>query len=316
MSEDPGASPGPGRGFDSRVHRLRDSLRHLSRPIALLGLVLTCVLSLSVHVVMLQVFHVPYPEGYPTTGWSSFLSLALSAFALFYFYDLSRDEFQRFSPLVRCLLLFVLVAMVREALIRKPVMDGFATTAWRYSIIDNLPRLLTVLLLCSMVIVAAPWARRLWQRLLGAVVIGAVLEVVFRPGIAKIFEHIMASIAYLSHDAVYTVPYGWQIEVPAYLTYMEPVLACFVMVALIWDRMARGLLRRTAWFVLLILMITGSLTRPFAYLVYSRFRPMVALLSMGQFFLEVVVLALLTTVTWRMCQRPAAGATPAMQTSM
>ena len=38
------------------------------------------------------------------------------------------------------------------------------------------------------------------------------------------FRHILASIAYLNHEEVYKAPYGWQIEVPAYITYMEPVV--------------------------------------------------------------------------------------------
>ncbi len=96
------------------------------------------MVALSVHVVMLQVLNVPYPSGYPTSGWPVFCNLALTAFALTYFYLLSMDDF---ALPARCLLLFVLAAMLREALIRLPVMNGFATTAWRYSFVDGLPRL-------------------------------------------------------------------------------------------------------------------------------------------------------------------------------
>ena len=255
-------------------------------------MMLTCVLALSVHVLMLQAFHVPYPVGYPTTGWPNFCNLALSAFALMYFYDLSSDVFLRFSLSTRCLLLSVLVAMLREALIRHPVMDGFATTAWRYSFVDNLPRLLMVLLLCSLVVLLTPKLVRPRQRVLAALLVATIVEFLCRPVIAKVFEHILASIAYLNHGEVYKVPYGWQIEVPAYITYMEPVVACFLMAALVWDRLAKGVLARTLQFALLMMMINGSLLRPFVYVLYATFRPGVALLSMGQFSLEALALAL------------------------
>ena len=97
---------------------------------ALPGMLLTCVLALSVHVGMQQVLGVPYPVGYPTTGWPVVCSLALSALALVIVYRLSMNEFGGVSVPMRYLVLAVLTAMLREALIRLPVMDGFATTAW------------------------------------------------------------------------------------------------------------------------------------------------------------------------------------------
>ncbi len=58
------------------------------------------------------------------------------------------------------------------------------------------------------------------------------LQFLCLPLIDKAFGQILASIAYLNHDEVYKAPYGWQIEVPTYITYLKPVVACFIMVAL------------------------------------------------------------------------------------
>jgi hypothetical protein len=60
---------------------LGDRLQDVQWPQAGAGIVLSCIAGLSVHVVMMQVAHVPYPAGYPTTGWPIFCGLALSAFA-------------------------------------------------------------------------------------------------------------------------------------------------------------------------------------------------------------------------------------------
>ena len=110
--------------------------------------------------------------------------------------------------------------------------------------------------------------------------------------------------AHLNHEEVYKAPYGWQVEVPAYITYVEPVAACFMIAALVWNRLANNLPMRTLQFALLVLIISTRLILPFVYIFYSQFSPSIALLSMGQFFLEALTLAILTTFTWRLCQKP------------
>jgi hypothetical protein len=254
---------------------------------------------------MLQNLEVPYPINYPFSGWPAFLSVTLTALALTYFYQLSNDGWAEVSLPARCLYIFVLAAMVRETLIRRPVMNGFATTAWRYSLVDNLPRLITVLLISCLVVAAAPKLDQLWKKILGALLIAVLVQLVCVPFIDRAFAHIMASLEYLNHDEVYKVPYGWQIEVPAYITYAEPVAACFIMVALIWNKLPGSLLTRICAFVLLVLMINASLIRPVVYVFYAPFSATVALLSAGQFFLEALTLGLLTALTWRFCQKSA-----------
>jgi hypothetical protein len=190
-----------------------------------------------------------------------------------------------------------------KALIRSAVMDGFATTAWVFSFVISLPRLITILIVSCLVVVTEPLLRRPWRLLLGAVAIAALVQFLCTPFIGVVFGHILESIAYLSHDEVYKAPYGWQIEVPAYITYLEPVVACFIMAALIWDGLSKSLLWRTLQFVMLILAMNTLLIRPIVYVFYAPLDPLTAMLSMGQFFLESPALALLTVCNWRFSQR-------------
>jgi hypothetical protein len=282
---------------------LEDKLKLVDWPKALIGMVVTTLLALSVHVVMLQVLNVPYPTGYPKAGWAVFGQVALSVLGLMVFYRLAIFEFARFSVVIRCLTLFLLVAMLREALIRGPVMDGFATTAWVFSIVSSLPRLITILIISCLVVVTEPWVARPWQVLLTAIAIAALIQFLCAPLIGAAFSHILDSISYLSHDEVYKAPYGWQIEVPAYITYLEPVAACFVMAAVVWERLSRNMVLRTVQFVLLVLAMNTILIRPIVYVFYAPFGASTALLSMGQFFLEALALALLTVCNWRFSQR-------------
>lgn len=280
-----------------------DKLSQIVWPKALLGMGITCILSLSVHVVMLQVLNIPYPVGYPTTGWPIFVNLALTTLALLYFYQLTLDEFARLPIVMRWLLIFILTAMLREALFRLPIMNALATTAWIYSVVESLPRLLLLLLLSGLVVLVAPWLRQLWQMSLGAMLITGLLYFGARPLVDRAFNYWLTAIAYLNHEEVYKVPYGWQIELPAYLTYLEPVLACFVMVLLVWDQLSGSVGGKTVQFALLVLLLNRTFIHPFVYVFYSKFTPVVALLSMGQFFLEALSLALLTVLTWKLCQK-------------
>ena len=282
---------------------LIEKLERIAWPKALIGMGVTAVLALSVHVVMLQVLNVPYPEGYPKAGWAVFCQFSLSVLGLMVFYRIARAELARFGWLARILLLFLLVSMLREALVRGPVMDGFATTAWTFSFLSNLPRLITILIVASLVVLTAPLARRLWQMLLAAVAISVLVQVLLAPQIGIAFGHILESLSYLSHDEVYKAPYGWQIELPAYITYLEPVVACFFMMALVCDGLSKRLLWGTLQFVILVLAVNTLLIRPIVYVFYAPFGPVTALLSMGQFFLESLVLALLTVCNWRFSQK-------------
>jgi hypothetical protein len=281
----------------------REAFKFVDWPKALIGMAVTCVIALSIHVVMLQVLNVPYPAEYPRSGWPVFTQTALSVLGLMWFYRLGQAQFSRFSLAARCLVLFVLAAMLREALIRGPVMDGFATTAWIYSFVSSMPRLITLLIISCLIVATAPLARRPWQMLVGAIAIAALAYFVCTPLIGNAFGHLLESISYLSHDEVYKAPYGWQIEVPAYITYLEPVAACFIMAAWMWPGLSRTPSWRTLQFVLLVLAMDTLLIRPFVYVFYANLSPMMALLSMGQFFLEALALALLTAVNWSVSQK-------------
>lgn len=80
------------------------------------------------------------------------------------------------------------------------------------------------------------------------------------------------------------------------------MLASFALIGITWERLGRHILQRTLGFVLLAMTINMALIRPFIYVFYSSFPPGLALLSMGQFFLEAFTLALLMTFVWRSSQ--------------
>ncbi len=77
----------------------------------------------------------------------------------------------------------------------------------------------------------------------------------------------LAAIVRLEHGEVCT--HEPCVEVPAYLTYAEPVLAAFVVVALVWDRLSTRPVLRVAQFVLLLMVMDLSFFRPLVYGFYD-----------------------------------------------
>ncbi|PWU08343.1 MAG: hypothetical protein C5B47_04770, partial [Verrucomicrobia bacterium] len=74
--------------------------------VLLIGAVLTTVVSLSVHVILLEILHIPYPDGYMQLcpGWALYANFYLSVLAIIWFCQKSTDGLRRWSPLLRCLI--------------------------------------------------------------------------------------------------------------------------------------------------------------------------------------------------------------------
>ena len=265
-------------------------------------MLIACVSGLSVHIILLQDLHVPYPVGYPDRGVPLFLNLLCQSYALFSFYHLVSDQFVNCRWKLRTLILFLLSSGLHEAIVRLPLMNAICSTAWRYSFVAGIPRWLTSLFLALAVVRIAPLLTSNLQRLGGAFAVAGFVQAVCLPPLNLIFRWILSSIASLAHPDVFVAPYDWHVEVPAYITYLEPVLACFFLVLLVWDRLPGSFLSRLSRFVLLVLAINTTLVRPFLFVFYTKLSPWIAMLSEGQFFLEALVLAAATATYWSSSQ--------------
>ncbi len=78
----------------------------VSWPVLIVGAIVTTVLSLSVHAVMLQGLHVPYPYNFPHTGWARLPDGILSAFGVIYLFTHLPQGIRKQSFALRCALVF------------------------------------------------------------------------------------------------------------------------------------------------------------------------------------------------------------------
>ena len=143
---------------------------------------------------------------------------------------------------------------------------------------------------------------RFWQKATAALLITALVFFGFRPLVTEGFKQLLSAIDYLSHDQIYSDT-SWQLNTVAYVGYIEPTLACFIMVALVWPRLAARPAWRVVLFAFLIVLIRGTFFITFYYPFYAHSGVPMAMLSAGQLTLEWLTLGLLTAMTWQLCQR-------------
>ncbi|MEA3116734.1 MAG: hypothetical protein QOI13_4, partial [Paraburkholderia sp.] len=178
-----------------------------------------------------------------------------------------------------------------------PLMVGVTTSEWVLSLIYCLPDLMTHLLLACLIVIVAPRLSRVWQQLLGALFIAALLSFWFTPAIRKYVDMVLAQLP--PPENIISPPYGLNVLIPAYLSFAEPVIACFILARIVWSKLSLASVKGMSLFVLLIMSMRGVLFAPFIYIFYANLPPVTAILSMGQFSLEALVLALMTTITLR-----------------
>lgn len=78
------------------------------------GIMITGILALSVHVFMSNVLHIPYPHSSSRTWFVDYFSHALLTFTAIYLYQRIKNQFTHTSTLLKCLGLFMLLAMLNS----------------------------------------------------------------------------------------------------------------------------------------------------------------------------------------------------------
>ena len=265
------------------------------------GAVVTNIVSLSVHVGMLQGLGVPFPDRSGVSPVAALLNTALAVLALLTFYDLARVRLAGRPFWQRALIVAALFAGLKE-LLRGSLMDAVVTTGWTFSAAQILSSTVYSVVLGTIVVGVTPKLQRLWLRAVAAVVIATLMMFAVRPLAGALFAPLLASLAHLKHADVYPFPYGWHVLSWAYLTYFEPVIASIIIAALVWPALAGSALRRSMQIMALIVLIKGALLPTFVFSLWNPAGIGPGMLSESQFLFEAVLLGLLAAGTWALTQ--------------
>ena len=271
----------------------------VNRTRLLIGMLIALVGSLSIHVVMLQVLGIPFPEFDGVSPWAPFLNTGLSVLSVIIFYSLARPRLVQFPMVIQYLVVFLLYAMLKESF-RGILINGVVTTGWEFDIVAGLPSLASAFVLTSLVVLLTPRLDALWMKVTAASAIAAFVIFAVRPLVRSAFAPALRAAAPLNHADVYAFPYGWHVLLPAYITYAEPVIACTLLAALIWQALSTRIEVRLMQFVLIILLVRGMLLPTLIYSFYSKLPLLSAMLSQSQFLFETIALGLLTAGAWQL----------------
>ena len=275
-----------------------------SLPTLMAVIAATVIVSLSIHVVMLQVLWVPYPDASGVGRWGLLYPLAQSL-GLVALAATTLSWLRRFHPIVQGLIVGFLFATM-NGIFRNALMAGFATTDFRGSVGGFVHQAAFDLMLGMIATAMVARVRNTGLRIVGAIMLAALGTFLLRPALASLLEPLMAWSSKHTHADVYTVPYGANILVPSYLLFAETVIACVVARYVIalrpvsWDR--NGIIR----YVGMVLLVRGTWVMMFVW------GPMIGMASVGQFFLQDLVMALMIQLAWQRLGKPRADpeATP------
>lgn len=197
-------------------------------------------------------------------------------------------------------ILFAIDAMLTESLFRGPFMDGYCTNSIGFMLINNIPKLLAIAITCALVVFTAPKLNNVPYKFLAAIALAAVFMFAINPLIGAAWKPVMEKISYLAPTGEWCkLPYGPDVLIPAYISFIEPVLACMAMAILVLDQLTPVKWLRLLLFVLLVLTVNYQLLMPLFYVALHKGSFLTNLASEGQFALEAIVLAVTTGFTWQ-----------------
>lgn len=276
------------------------ALFHARRMTFLIGGIVTGVLALSLHVFVLAALNIPTPQSPPPPGVLTWIDGVgrVVAVVLICRYTIDGLRERGWSAGKAALVPFVLFAMFSEILLRDNLMNIVVSQSFAYPAIAGLIRLVPLLVLFALCALVATHVRDPRWLVPATIAVWACMKYVAATPLKTFMKNALSHAAALQRPEVYSPPYDWHVYIPAYLTYAEPVIAIFLLLALMWDRLPGRNGHRCALMLLMLLLAKGLVFTPLAYAVASPpGTRLIALLAMGQFTLETTILIVLAIMT-------------------
>lgn len=277
------------------------------------GLLVSWVFPLSIHVFFIEYLQIPHPsvmmrtELIPYEIGKIFETLGLVV-ASFCFLQPLRCRFPQRSSYFRCFLLWVLLCTINGTL-RSWFMNSYCTEFTIKTIIFMAANACIDPIVYAFLVVFIQtlntWNKNRVQYFLIVSTITAILVLIVSPLISFGHNILMGKLSALAPTSAWaTLPYGMNVFVPAYITFLEQTLAAFVCVAIVFHYSKKTLFIQIISAILLVMALTKQLfTALFFGLFYTDEPFWKATLSMLQFTLESAALGLTTFLTWKFSQR-------------
>jgi len=200
------------------------------------AIIFTALISVSTHVFILQYFSAPDLKIDPLFNQIIYFVIKFcTVMASVMIYQLSKEHWTSIKFIPRAFLFTVLMLALTEQLFRGAIMQIIVGTPWQYQAWLAVPTYLAYL---SLSLVICFWAQFKPRKKFGflsyilltfiATAIFILISKITHGAIAPILEHLPNP-----PSSGPELPYGSKILIPAYMTYLEPAIASFVVFYLI-----------------------------------------------------------------------------------
>jgi len=268
------------------------------------GLIITAFLALGAHDLAIAHLGIPYPNDRDVPAWARYVGQVVRLGTMVHVCRLASWYLDRRSTLLAATIFGLLVVLLQETLrvivVDNIVSDGWVDQRWVYLLMTRLP---TALLSFYSGVIALVIARKLGpgrpMALLFAVVIASALGYFgLLPVIKYIADLITATLHLVESPEVHTMPYGIYVYKYIYGMFIEPTISSFILLYMLWPSLEGSKLRRVALFVTLMLLMRGRVVSTGLFSFWIKDSWAMAFAAEGQFFIETLVLAALTGLTW------------------
>ncbi|RRA47680.1 hypothetical protein [Acidipila sp. EB88] len=256
--------------------------------------------SLFVHDYMLETMKVPYPRYVGLPEWVKFINEVVRLFALTVVCRLSLPRLRSFSKVTAVIGSGLILMMLYETL-RVWVIEGAITNSLVFSAYSRAPQAICLFLGGA----AVAWTVLSGLKSKNAagliVMVAALLTFVIFPPLDHLFASLKNGMPFVKD--LYSDPYPFKINVIIYISFVEPTIAAFAAAWLCWPALRGTLLRRALTFATLLLLVRGRFVQLLLQSFWVRLPHITAMYAVSQFFLETLVLAVLTALAWNSAER-------------
>jgi hypothetical protein len=249
------------------------------------------IASLSVHVAMLQVLKVPYPDPSGIGRWRSAVPWTQAA-GLVALAAVIVPAVRTRGLMIRWAVVAALFTAINGVL-RNALMGAVVTAGYAAPLAGLVFQLVVFLILSAIAVAGVSATRNLAARIALAIGVGAVWLYVLLRGLGTVLAPVMAWGARHAQPEIYTEPYGANVLIPSYVSFAETVMACIILRYLgrfassRWD--PQGFWR----FAAVVLLARGTLAMTLIWGPMIGPSPAAGLLSVSQFFLQDLVMVML-----------------------
>jgi len=268
-------------------------------------IVLTGATALSVHLLFVQYFTPPVINIDPKLNeMMGFIIRFATVIGAVLIYHLSKNYWIRLHPFHSVILFAILMMGLTEQLFRAPLMESIVGgTPWVYQILAAMPSYAGYLTLSLLICLLMPLIILKKNNFIffkyTVFAVSATAAVFF---IRKVSNYslspLLASAPQIDMTKLIYPPYGWDILVPAYITFLEPTIASFMLFYLVNDALSKFNTFIKGLVIGGILIIIHGGIYSFVQIACSEGNILFRIFYYGQFLWEYIVLGVLTAYSF------------------